>query len=262
MKKFDLSSLVISDIRDIYTYTLEEETRASGLTDACVLLLRQSGRSVYRTGSERHTLDKDNLLFLPAGTRYEMEVVEEGPCTVIEFSAAATEKSPAPCSLFADEDGEIATLAKNLETYWRLRGPAYLSKCLSELYGLITAISTVNAYTDSLVGKYHLIHKSVKYMEKNYRRQDLYTPMLAQMSGIGETYYRNIFLAVFHTPPTRYLQKIRIDRARELLVASDATMDQIARATGFANASYFCKVFKSVTGMTPSAFVEKSRRLG
>ena len=68
MKKFDLSTLVISDIRDIYTYTLEEETRASGLTDACVLLLRQSGRSVYRTGSERHTLDKDNLLFLPAGT--------------------------------------------------------------------------------------------------------------------------------------------------------------------------------------------------
>lgn len=262
MKKFDLSALVISDIRDVYTYTLEEETRASATTDACVLLLRTEGRSVYRVGGVRYTLDAENLLFLPAGTAYDMEIEQEGPCTVIEFCATSAESAPRACSLYTDEDGEIAASAKNLLTYWRLRGPAYRAKCLCELYGLITAISTVNAYTDSLVGKYQLIHKSVKYMEKNYRRQDLYTPMLAQMSGIGETYYRNIFLAVFHTQPTRYLQKLRIDKAKELLVASDATMEQIARATGFANASYFCKVFKSVTGLTPSAFVEKSRRLG
>ena len=53
-----------------------------------------------------------------------------------------------------------------------------------------------------------------------------------------------------------------IDRAKELLVSTDDSMEQIAHATGFANASYFCKVFKSITGMTPSVFVEKSRRLG
>lgn len=262
MKTFDLSTLSVCAIRDIYTYTLEEETRASATTEACVLLVRTAGRSVYRVGNMRLTLDPDMLLFLPAGTAYEMEIEEEGPCFIIEFDATASEGAPMPCALYADENGEIASGAKNLLTYWKLRGPAYRSKCLCELYGLITQISTVNAYTDSLVGKYQLIHKSVKYIEKNYRRQDLYTPMLARMSGIGETYYRNIFLAVFHIPPTRYIQNLRIDKAKELLVASDATMEQIALATGFANASYFCKVFKTVTGMTPSVFVEKSRRLG
>ena len=63
-------------------------------------------------------------------------------------------------------------------------------------------------------------------------------------------------------PPARYIQKYRIDKAKELLVADKGSMEQIARATGFAGASYFCKVFKSVTGMTPSEFAEKSKRLG
>lgn len=260
MKKFDPSTLAVTDIHDVYAYTLEEETRAKATTTCCVLLLRRSGRSVYRIGQNRYVVDENTLLFLPANTEYQMEVEQEGLCTVIEFSATNTD---APvCSLYLDGDGEILSSAKDLLTYWRLRGPAYRSKCLGELYGLITLISNVNAYTDSLVGKYRLIHKSVKYIEKNYRREDLYTPMLAEMSGIGETYYRNIFLAVFDMPPTRYIQKLRVEKAKELLVAGDASMEQIARATGFAGASYFCKVFKSITGMTPGVFVQKSRRLG
>ena len=86
--------------------------------------------------------------------------------------------------------------------------------------------------------------------------------MLAKMSGIGETYYRNIFLAVFGVPPTRYIQNYRIEKAKERLVSTSESVDQIATSVGFANASYFCKVFKAQTGMTPSEFAEKGKRIG
>ena len=191
-----------------------------------------------------------------------MKVMQEGACTVIEFDVADGATPLCACELYTDGEGEMLATAKNLLLYWKLQGPAYRAKCMSELYSLLTQISTLAAEANSLVGKYGLIHKSVKYIERNYRREDLYTPMLAKMSGIGETYYRSIFLAVFHMPPARYIQKYRVDKAKELLVATNDSMEQIARATGFAGASYFCKVFKSVTGMTPSEFTEKSRRLG
>lgn len=262
MKSFDISNLSITRICDVYQHTLEEETVACAVTEHCVLILKQSGESIYRVGKLTHTASAETLVFLPAGVAYDMEVVHEGPCTIIEFDAETTDAPLPACEFYTDEDGDMLATAKNLLLYWKLQGPAYRAKCQSELYALITLVATLDAEADSLVGKYGLIHKSVKYIEKNYRREDLYTPMLAQMSGIGETYYRSIFQAVFHMPPARYIQKYRIDKAKELLVAEKGSMEQIAQATGFAGASYFCKVFKSVTGMTPSEFAEKSRRLG
>ena len=262
MKQFDISTLVVTKICDVYGYTLEEETRARATTAHAALILRADGESTYRVGNKTYTASADTLVFLPAGTEYAMEIVREGACTVIELDVAATEQPLPVCEYYTDGEGEMAAMAKNLLLYWKLQGPAYRAKCMSELYALLTQISTIAAEANSLVGKYGLIHKSVKYIERNYRREDLYTPALAAMSGIGETYYRSIFQAVFHMPPARYIQKYRVDKAKELLVASDASMEQIAKATGFAGASYFCKVFKSVTGMTPSEFIEKSRRLG
>ena len=86
--------------------------------------------------------------------------------------------------------------------------------------------------------------------------------MLAEMSGIGETYYRNIFLSVFSMPPAKYIQLYRVEKAKERLVNSSDSIDKIAVDVGFANSSYFCKVFKSSVGLTPSEFAQKSKTIG
>ncbi len=261
MKKFDISNLIITNICDAYSYTLEEETVTSSKCEHCVLIIKRRGVTKYKIGDNSYIADAERVLFLPANCEYKMEIEEAGECAVVEFDVIASD-TLYPCEFYADSEGDIAASAKNLLLYWKLQGPAYRSKCLSELYDLITQLSNIMSSADSLVGKYPLIHRSVKYIEKNYHKLDLYTPALAKMSGIGETYYRSIFLAVFHMPPARYIQKFRIDKAKELLVSSGGSIDQIAVATGFANASYFCKVFKSVVGITPTEFAEKSRRFG
>jgi len=261
MKKFDISNLIITQICDAYSYTLEEETVTKSVCEHCVLIIKRRGATKYTVGSKSFTADAERVLFLPANCEYEMQIEEEGECTVIEFDVIDAE-ALYPCEFYSDSEGDIAASAKNLLLYWKLQGPAYRSKCLSELYDLITQLSNIMSSADSLVGKYPLIHRSVKYIEKNYHKIDLYTPMLAKMSGIGETYYRSIFLAVFHMPPARYIQKFRIDKAKELLVSSGGSIEDIAVSTGFANASYFCKVFKSVVGITPTEFAQKSRRFG
>ena len=216
--------------------------------------------SEYEIGDKKYNIDPNTALFIPAGTEYSMYVCKQGECVIIEFDCA--ECGAQPCKFETGGDKEILATVKSILQYWKLKGPAYRSKCLSELYTFITQLSTVNSYTFSLAGKYRMIHKSVKYIEANYRREDLYTPDLAAMSGMGETYYRSIFISVFSIPPAKYIQNYRIEKAKELLVNSTGSIEDIATAVGFANSSYFCKVFKATVGITPTEFAAKSRKLG
>ena len=226
-----------------------------------MLIVKTRGESEYKVDGQKLVADANHLVFLPKGTEYELSIEEEGACTVMEFDATATEGAVA-CAFFTGGESELLAAVKNIHHYWNLRGPAYHSKCLSEMYSLVTQIATIQSYAYSLAGKYRLIHRSVKYIETHYHRQDLYTPMLAKMSGMGETYYRSIFQSVFGVPPTKYIQQYRVEKAKTLLVNSAGSVEEIALAVGFANSSYFCKVFKATAGMTPSEFAEHARKFG
>lgn len=263
MKKIDVSCLTVTDIKGIYKSCLSPDSEATAKAKNAMLLYKNKGKSVYTCEGKKYELDSERILFIPAGVEYDMFVKKAGECIVIELEATCADGMPDRiCELYVGEDKEIASSVKNIVHYWTLRGPAYRSKCLSELYNLLTEISSIQSFSDSLAGKYGLIHRSVKYIEANYNRQDLYTPMLAEMSDMGETYYRSIFTAVFGVAPTRYIQQYRVDKAKELLLRSSAAVEDIAVAVGFANASYFCKVFKTITGMTPSEFAERGKLVG
>jgi len=262
MKKFDISTLILSRINDIYSYTLEEETEADATTRHSLLIIKRKGRSVYTVEGNQYVADAEHIVYLPAGVSYHMYLDHAGECTAIEFDTVNADAPTPCCSLFTDGDEDLIATVDDILHYWNLKGPAYHSKCLSEIYSLLTQISTIQSYAYSLAGKYRLIHKSVKYIERNYHRQDLYTAMLAEMSGMGETYYRNIFQSVFGVPPTRYIQQYRVEKAKARLVSGVGSVEEIAVSVGFANASYFCKVFKALTDLTPLEFAEKARRVG
>lgn len=261
MKKFDISNLIISQICDVYSYTLPTETEGSAVSTHSVLLVKKKGESEYVSDGKKYTADSENILFIPAGTEYSMYVERAGECVIIEFDALNS-KDADVCEFFTGGDKDVANTVKSIVHYWKLKGPAYHSKCLSELYSLITLLSTAHSYTYSLAGKYGMIHRSVKFIEANYRKEDLYTPDLAAMSGMGETYYRSIFISVFGVAPAKYIQNYRIEKAKELLVNCSGSIEEIATSVGFANSSYFCKVFKSTVGLTPSEFTAKSKKLG
>ncbi len=261
MKNFDISNIIVSKIFDVCSYTLPERTEAEAKAEHCVLLFRRSGSSSYTVDSKEYTLDGSTVLFIPAGTDYSLFVRRAGECMLIELDVTDSDSCEV-CEFSVGESKEIAATLKNILHYWSLKGPAYHSKCLSELYLLITHLSAVYSGSHSLASKYRTIHKSVKFIEANYRREDLYTPDLAKMSGVGETYYRNIFISVFSVPPAKYIQNCRVEKAKELLVGSALSTEEIATSVGFANASYFCKVFKASTGLTPSEFAAKKRLLG
>ena len=51
-----------------------------------------------------------------------------------------------------------------------------------------------------------------------------------------------------------YLANIRIEAAKDLLLSSDYSMQEVAERCGFADQSYFSNVFKKKTGLSPRKY--------
>ena len=55
-------------------------------------------------------------------------------------------------------------------------------------------------------------------------------------------------------PPLKYLIKKRISLAKKLLAETDEPIGDVAKACGYVDVAYFCRVFKNVEGVTPLAY--------
>lgn len=60
--------------------------------------------------------------------------------------------------------------------------------------------------------------------------------------------------------PIRYLKQVRIQKAAELLTATDWKISDIGAECGFQEMSYFAKTFRELKGCTPGMFRKYSRQ--
>jgi AraC-like DNA-binding protein len=75
---------------------------------------------------------------------------------------------------------------------------------------------------------------------------------LAGVSGVSEAHFARSFKDAFGVPPHRYLLTRRIERAKALLRDTEMAIIDIALDTGWQSLGTFGRVFKDVTGESPS----------
>ncbi len=84
--------------------------------------------------------------------------------------------------------------------------------------------------------------------------------LVAREAAMSEYHFARAFRMVEGTSPHRYLTTVRVEAARRLLLDQRVSVSEAAYRTGFNDAATFSKVFKKVTGSSPSALLERSRR--
>lgn len=77
---------------------------------------------------------------------------------------------------------------------------------------------------------------------------------LAREAGWSVSHLHAAFRRQLGTTPHQWLVRRRLHGARQLLAATDQSLEEIAKACGFADAPAFCRVFRRVEGDSPASW--------
>lgn len=93
------------------------------------------------------------------------------------------------------------------------------------------------------------VARAKQYVSQNFRK-DISLSDCAQDVGISPYYLSHIFKERTSCTFVEYLSAIRIEEAKKLALNRNLTINDIAEQCGYLNITYFCKVFKRLTGKT------------
>lgn len=82
---------------------------------------------------------------------------------------------------------------------------------------------------------------------------------VAEHAGVSEDYLRHLFRERAGTSLNQEINRLRVERAKELLRHSRLPLKVIADQCGFQNERYFCTRFAAIAGVTPGAFRHQPR---
>lgn len=98
-----------------------------------------------------------------------------------------------------------------------------------------------------------LIKKAMIYISQNYNKP-ITLDDVASHVHLHPAYFSTMFKQSIGSSFKEYLNMVRIEESKRLLSNTDFSIIDIALSIGFEDQSYFSKVFKKYTGMTPKQF--------
>ena len=139
---------------------------------------------------------------------------------------------------------KVATVAYFLELV------IFISRCYSKI------VATGNVEKE-LSRKEEIVSAAISFLEKNYV-EDIKLNDVARSAFISSSRLCHLFKETTGMPIFDYLNKMRCDQACRLLADTSDKLPDIAALIGFHDPSYFGRIFKKITGMSPSEYRKKA----
>jgi YesN/AraC family two-component response regulator len=99
------------------------------------------------------------------------------------------------------------------------------------------------------------------FIRENYTRK-VRLKEVADVSGLSAPYFSSVFKEEMGENLSDYLNRLRVDRAAKLLLDTDFSLSEIAGSCGFEDQSWFSKIFKNYTGLSPGKYRDNNRTPG
>lgn len=124
---------------------------------------------------------------------------------------------------------------------------------------------TLNRFTELVFGMVDAKHSKVmrtaiEFISANFARSISLGDVAAHV-GYSPAYFSRIFKEEMGVTFKEYLNSVRIERSKSLLLGGPLSVAEICHLVGFSDQSYFCKIFRSVTGVSPDKFRKRINRI-
>jgi AraC-like DNA-binding protein/ligand-binding sensor protein len=186
----------------------------------------------------------DILLSMSNGS-FELFQLRAIELTVMLSRAAANE-----------EDTEDVNLLETNNRYLKKIEEAHNPAVIYEILNII--INRISGKIFFFQGIRHssALRKAERFIWENYTRK-ISLEEIASASGLSAPYFSTIFKDEMGENLSNYLNRLRVEKAAGLLAETDLPISGIAAACGFEDQSWFSKIFKNHTGLSPGKYREQ-----
>ncbi|WP_167544414.1 AraC family transcriptional regulator [Paenibacillus xylanexedens] len=147
---------------------------------------------------------------------------------------------------------------KKMHFFWDQKNPIQHFQAKSLFYAFVEQISSqIPRISNRYPSIMDQVSKVIEIVESSYT-QPLTLHVLAEMIGTSPRSLSRKFKQSTGTSPIDYLIQFRLFKAKEMLLQTDATLDEIAVGIGYPDGYYLGRMFKKHTGLSPLQFKEKT----
>ncbi|PSB14744.1 AraC family transcriptional regulator [filamentous cyanobacterium CCP1] len=213
------------------------------------LILPLQGTLRIEAGQQRLSLDRSRLFFLPPHCQHTFYAKDTNQFFVLDIPHRLLNRShhdiAGGLSLAIDDRWDAVRSLFWAEVQGAVDESHRLMHLFHYAYGLLQRGETP---------------RSIQFIRANFH-QPIDLNQLAQLEGYTLTYYCEWFKKQTGTTPNAYLQSLRLERAKELLVHTDWTILSIAQQVGYEHHSSLTRLFQRMEKTTPIAYRQQIRRL-
>lgn len=127
------------------------------------------------------------------------------------------------------------------------------SDTLCRLYIEAILLNAYQHFYNYSMHNYDIVDLLSQYICNNFQNY-ITINQLANLAVVSPSYLNRVFSKKMNITPIRYLNKIRIQVAKQLLCSTGLTINEISIRTGFTSESYFWRMFKRSTNISPTEY--------
>jgi AraC-like DNA-binding protein len=105
------------------------------------------------------------------------------------------------------------------------------------------------------------LRRAERYIRENFTRK-VSLQEIAGAAGLSAPYFSTIFKEEMGENLSSYLNRLRVEKAAEMLMDTGLSLSEIASSCGFEDQSWFSKIFKNYTGISPGRYRDQNRNSG
>ena len=158
-------------------------------------------------------------------------------------------------------DALISALTRELLNQGGIKNKKYFKSLGKTLLLHLLEVIKKNKNSDDLYfGQNNIfcIHKAINYIH-DHLSEDLSSEHLAKQVSLSTGHFRRLFRQLTKCPPHQYIQKVRLERAREMLTTTDQPLADIAIEIGYSDQAHMTRSFKEAYDLPPAQFRKSSR---
>lgn len=224
-------------------------------------------------GKNRYPLKKGMLFYIPPGVQQTIEPRSENPehYMTVHFSGWRMMLDPdgtwkyreniqilrQPLAQKITDYPPLEELFGKLLDTWNDKGPSYefvATTLLRQLLILVTQNNMKQSKNQAISLK---IDRIIEYMRQNINKK-ITSEELSDIAKLSTFYLSRTFKEATGYPIIMYFNKMKIEKAKELLIEGNKKVKEVAYELGYTNEFYFSRMFKRVEGLSPKEFYSKN----